>query len=129
MARPTGSWCRSGRLVARVLSQGDAWGCPSILVSSPCLAFVVIYNSNDPLASSVNMYMLDFDRLAVPLPAPIEGLEQFALEFEEPVGITSIDRDVLFAHRFRQSVHSAFRAIFEANKVVSESIPHVPTHI
>jgi len=109
MARPTGSWCRSGRLVARVLSQGDAWGCPSILVSSPCLAFVVIYNSNDPLAASVNMDVLDFDRLAVPLPAPIEDLEQVALKLEEPVGITSIDRDVLFAQVALAQLHHAER--------------------
>jgi hypothetical protein len=41
MARPTGSWLRIGRLVTRILSQPDAWGCPSILVSSPLLAFLM----------------------------------------------------------------------------------------
>jgi hypothetical protein len=39
MAPPTGSWLRSGQPVTLVPSQRDAWGCPSILVSSRPLAF------------------------------------------------------------------------------------------
>src|SRR5437016_2618149 len=97
MARPT--WCgpRSGRPVTRVPSQQDAWGCPSILVSSPLLAFVVIYNSDHPLGAGMNMDVFDHDRLAVPPPAPIEGLEQVILEFDQFVGVAAVDRDVLFA--------------------------------
>ena len=34
---PTGSWLRSGRLVTWTPSQRDAWGCPSIFVSSRLL--------------------------------------------------------------------------------------------
>src|SRR5258707_10266266 len=97
MARPTWSWPRSGRPVTRVPSQQDAWGCPSILVSSPVLAFILIYNSDHPLGAGVNMDVLDHDGLAVPAPAPIEGLEQVVLEFDQFVGVAAVDRDVLLA--------------------------------
>jgi hypothetical protein len=75
------------------------------LISSPLLAFLVIYNSDDPPASSVNMDVLDLDRLAAPsLTALIEGLEQFALEFEKPVGVDGIEKAVAgLRHRRRLS--------------------------
>jgi tetratricopeptide (TPR) repeat protein len=57
----------------------------------------------------MDMDVLDHDRLAVPFPAPIEGLEQVALKLEEPVGITSIDRDVLFAQVALAQLHHAER--------------------
>src|SRR5712671_1513288 len=97
MACPIGSWLRSGRPVTRVPSQQDAWGCPSILVSSPPLAFVVIYNSDHPLGAGMDMDVLDHDGLAVPFPAPIEGLEQVILEFDQFVGVAAVHRDVLLA--------------------------------
>ena len=75
----------------------DAWGCPSILISSPLLAFVVIYNSDHPLGAGMDMDVFDYDRLAVPPPAPIECLEQVILEFDQFVGVAAVDRDVLLA--------------------------------
>jgi hypothetical protein len=41
------------------------------------------------------MDMLDHDRLAVPPPEPIEGLEQVVLELDQFVGVAAVDRDVL----------------------------------
>src|SRR5258705_940634 len=97
MTRPIGCAPRSDRLVTPVPSQQDAWGCPSILVSSPLLAFVVIYNSDHPLGAGMDMDVLDYDGLAIPLPAPIEGLEQVILEFDQLVGVAAVDGDVLLA--------------------------------
>jgi hypothetical protein len=57
----------------------------------------VIYNSDHPLGTRVDMDVLDDDRLAVPPPASFEGLEQVALKFEKLVGVSAIDRDILFA--------------------------------
>jgi hypothetical protein len=67
------------------------------LVSSPLLAFVVIYNSDDPLGARMDMDVLDYDGLGVPLSAPFEGLKQVALKLEKLVRVPAIDRDVLFA--------------------------------
>src|SRR5438552_14607145 len=109
MARPT--WCgpRSGRPVTRVPSQQDAWGCPSILVSSPLLAFVVIYNSDHPLGAGMNVDVLDHDRLAVSPPASIEGLEQVVLKLDQLVGVAAVDRDVLLAEVPLAELHHAER--------------------
>jgi hypothetical protein len=76
-----------------------------MLVSSPLLAFIVIYDSDHPLGARMDMDVLDYDGLAVPPAAPIEGLEQFALKFEKPVGIASVDRDVLFAQVTLAKLH------------------------
>src|SRR5260370_15024908 len=97
MACPTWSWLRIGRPVTHVPSQQDAWGCPSILVSSLRAAFTVIYNSDHPLGAGMDMDVLDHDGLAVPLPAPIEGLEQVILEFDQFVGVAAVDCDVILA--------------------------------
>jgi hypothetical protein len=52
------------------------------------VAFIPIYNSDHPLGAGVNMDVFDHDRLAVPPPAPIEGLEQVILEFDQFVGVS-----------------------------------------
>src|SRR5271168_4836124 len=99
MAHPTVYGPRTDWVGTRTIPfRCDAWGCPSLLVLTQLLAFVVIHNSDDPLAAGVNMHVLDLDRLAAAsLTALIERLEQLALKFEKPVGVSTINRDVLFA--------------------------------
>src|ERR1700674_1785904 len=97
MAPPT--WCgaRSDRLVTLSLSQRDAWGWPSILVSSPLLAFIVIYNSDHPLGAGVEVHMLNLDGLAASSASSIKDLKQVILKFDELFGIAAVDRDVFLA--------------------------------
>ena len=97
MASPIGYGPHTDWLGTRILFRWDAWGCPSILISSPLLAFLVIYNSNHPLGAGMDMDVLDHDRLAVPPPASVERLEQLVLKFDQFVGVAAVDRDVLLA--------------------------------
>jgi hypothetical protein len=73
--------------VTRRLCQWDAWGCSSILISSPLLGFIVIYNANHPLGAAVEVNMLNLDRLAASSPTSIKDLEQIILKFDELVGL------------------------------------------
>jgi hypothetical protein len=109
MARPIEYAPHNGWAGSRIPVQRDAWGCPSILVSFPPLAFVVIYNSDHPLGAGMDMDVLYYNGLAVPPLAPIEGLEQLALKFEKPIGIPSVDRDVLFAYRADRPIQVKMR--------------------
>jgi hypothetical protein len=97
MARLIGYGPHTDWLGTRILFRWDAWGCPSILVSSPLRALVLMYNSDNPLGAWMNMDMLDHDRLAVPPPASIEGLKQVVLKFDQLVGVAAVHRDVLLA--------------------------------
>src|SRR5216684_869499 len=94
--RPTACAPRNDQDMTRDLCQRDAWGCPSILISSPLLAFVVIYNSHHPLGARMDMDVLDYDRLAVPPPVSVDGFNQFVLEPEQLDGERSVYRDVFF---------------------------------
>jgi hypothetical protein len=77
MARPIGYGPHTDWV--GTLSQWDAWGCPSILISSPLGAFTVIYNSDHPLGAGLDMDVLHHTGLISTLvsiapPFPPSGL-------------------------------------------------------
>src|SRR4030081_2332806 len=109
MARRILSWLRSEWPVTRRAGQGGAWGCPSYSASSPCPAFILIYNSDHPLSGGVDMHMLYHDRLAISPPASIEGLQQVVLELDQFVGVSAVNRDVLLAQMALAEFHHAKR--------------------
>jgi hypothetical protein len=62
----------------------------------------------------MNMDVLHFDRLAVPLSAPIDGLEQFVLKFEQLAGIVSANSSENVPNVVRNMARWASRSVVGA---------------